>query len=204
MVTIAEKLVTIAEKIQKIYKSGEKKEYNKFWDSYQNNGAVCHGLYMFGGYNWNDDVYDPKYPIKVDAFSSMYQVSRLTDTKTSIDVTYGTGSNLFYNAANMKTIRKIIVNVNNTYNNWFYGCTNLEEIRFEGTIGNSIDLHWSTKLSAESYESILSCLSTTSAGQTLTLPTTAETTYDAKYGSGAWAERIKEVTNWEFKYEYIA
>ena len=86
------------------------------------------------------------------------------------------------------------------YTGWFSNLTMLEEIYFEGTIANSIDIHYSTKLSAESYESILSCLSTTSTDQTLTLPTTAEATYDAKHGSGAWAERVKGLTNWEIKY----
>lgn len=198
--TIAEKLVTIAEKMQKIHTAGQKSEYDKFWDAYQNNGNICIGLSMFSGYNWNDEIYNPKYTIKVRNFSSMYQATTLSSTKVPIDVTQGTGTNVFFNANNMKNIVKLIVTDTNTYNSWFYGCTALEEIRFEGTIGKSLDLHWSTKLSAESYESILNCLSTTSSGQTLTLPTTAEATYNAKHGSGAWAERVKGLTNWEIKY----
>lgn len=198
--TIAEKLVIITEKIKAVYNSGQKNEYNRFWDAYQNNGNICVGLSMFSGYNWNDEIYNPKYTIKVRNFSSMYQATTLSSTKVPIDVTQGTGTNVFFNANNMKNIVKLIVTDTNTYNSWFYACTALEEIRFEGTIGNSLDLHYSPKLSAESLENIFKCLSIESTGQTVTLPTTAEATYNAKHGSGAWAERVKGLTNWEIKY----
>ena len=197
--TIAEKLVIITEKIKAVYNSGRKNEYNRFWDTYQSNGGVCHGLYMFGGYNWNDDIYNPKYPIKVDAFSSMYQATSLTDTKVPIDVTYGTGTNLFFNANKLKNIVKLKVNAANTYNNWFCNCNELENVRFEGTIANSLDIHWSTKLSAESCESIFKCLSANSTGQILTLPAGVQETYNAKYGNGTYAERVMGFPNWEIK-----
>ena len=54
--TIAEKLVIITEKIKAVYNSGQKNEYNRFWDAYQNNGNICVGLSMFSGYNWNDEI----------------------------------------------------------------------------------------------------------------------------------------------------
>lgn len=66
--------------------------------------------------------------------------------------------------------------------------TALENIRFkEGTIGISLDFHWSTKLSAESYDSIIKGHSK-EVPVTLTLPAeaTVRSVYDAKYGSGAW------------------
>ena len=198
--TIAEKLVTIAEKMQKIHAAGQKKEYNRFWDLYQNSGEIAGYAYAFAGFRWNDCTYTPKYPIVVSNATCMFQDCYITDTKVAIDISNGSGNSIFYYASKMVNIRKLVVNENMTFNGTFTGCIALEEIRFEGAIGKSLDIHWSTKLSAESYESILDCLSTTSSGQTLTLPTTAEDTYDATHGSGAWAERVKGLTNWEIKY----
>ena len=130
----------------------------------------------------------------------MFRNSIITDAKVDIDLSEGNGTYVFANCRNLVSIPKIIVNENVFYTGWLTSCVALVKIRFEGVIANSLDVHYSTKLSAESYESILSCLSTTSTDQTLTLPTTAEATYNAKYGSGAWAERVKEFTNWEIKY----
>lgn len=198
--TIAEKIVTIADKMEKIHTAGQENEYNRFWDSYQNSGKIAGYAYAFAGFRWNDSTYTPKYPIVVSNATCMFQDCYITDTKVAIDISNGSGNSIFYYASKMVNIRKLVVNENMTFNGTFTGCIALEKIRFEGAIGKSLDIHWSTKLSAESYESILSCLSTTSTDQTLTLPTTAEATYNAKYGSGAWAERVKGFTNWEIKY----
>ena len=70
----------------------------------------------------------------------------------------------------------------------FNSTSALEEIRFkEGTITIALDFHWSIKLSAESYDSIIKGHSKT-ASVTLTLPaeTTVRSVFDAKFGSGAW------------------
>ena len=198
--TIAEKIVTIADKMEKIHTAGQENEYNRFWDLYQNSGEIAGYAYAFAGFRWNDSTYTPKYPIVVSNATCMFQDCYITDTKVAIDISNGSGNSIFYYASKMVNIRKLVVSENMTFNGTFTGCIALKEIRLEGTIGKSFDIHWSTKLSAESYESILSCLSTTSIGQTLTLPTTAEATYDAKHGSGAWAERVKGFTNWEIKY----
>lgn len=76
----------------------------------------------------------------------------------------------------------------------------LEEIRFEGVIGKSLDIHWSTKLSMMSLSSIVGCLSKTVSGQTITLPTTARATYDNATISGSWDNLVKQYTNWTFAY----
>lgn len=85
----------------------------------------------------------------------------------------------------------------------FNQTTALEEIRFkEGTISIALDFHWSTKLSAESYDSIMQGLSSTATGQTLTLTkyATVKATYDAKYGEGAWDILAASKTNWTIAY----
>lgn len=103
----------------------------------------------------------------------------------------------------LHTIDKIIVTESQIFSYWFEGCTALKEIRFEGTIGKSLDIHWSTKLSAESYKSILDCMIVSVTNQTLTIPATAEAVYDAKYGSGKWAEREAEKNKLGWAFSYI-
>jgi hypothetical protein len=75
-----------------------------------------------------------------------------------------------------------------TATNAFNGTTALQEIRFkEGTISIALDFKQCTKLSAESYDSIIKGHSKT-ASVTLTLPaeSTVRSVYNAKFGSGAW------------------
>jgi hypothetical protein len=107
---------------------------------------------------------------------------------------------MFGTCSALHTIDKIIVTEKTVYLYWFEGCYALKEIRFEGVIGNSLDIHWSTNLSAESYNSIFTAMSTTVTGQTITFPTTAQATYDAKYGAGQWSMWVSYLSNWTFAY----
>lgn len=192
--SIAEKLTAIAENVPKVYEAGQKKEYNRFWDLYQNSGEIAGYAYAFAGFRWNDSTYTPKYPIVVSNATCMFQDCHITDTKVAIDISNGSGNSIFYYASKMVNIRKLVVNENMTFNGTFIGCIALVEIGFEGVIGKSLDIHWSTKLSAESYENIFKCMTVTVSGQTLTVPkSTAEATYNAKYGSGKWASRVNGI-----------
>ncbi len=74
----------------------------------------------------------------------------------------------------LHTIEKVILKEDgsqtfNTYS--FLNLSGLEEIRFEGCIGSSLAINNSTRLSAESVQSIIDCLKdlTGEAAQTLTL-----------------------------------
>lgn len=94
-----------------------------------------------------------------------------------------------------------------TFTNTFNNCTALENITIEGTIGDDIDLHWSTKLSRESIDSFIYHLSTTVSGKTLTLSKTAVdnayAVHDEEYdytvpGSQTnwWASMVNVAPNW--------
>lgn len=75
--------------------------------------------------------------------------------------------------AKVVTIDKIIVSENTkSFHAWFSGCTDLENITFEGTINKNIDFKDCTKLTKASIESIMSHLSST-ATFTVTLSQTA-------------------------------
>ena len=194
--SIAEKLTAIAENVPKVYEAGQKSEQDRFWDSYQNKGGAVNGTYMFSGYAWNDEIFNPKYPIILSkGGTGLFSFTKLTDIKVMVDATATSDvTHLFNWGQSIKIIPLFRVSVNNIYTNWFNYCISLEEIQFEGTIGKSLDIHWSTKLSAESYENIFKCMTVTVSGQTLTVPkSTAEATYNAKYGSGKWASRVNGI-----------
>ena len=179
---------------------GMQTEYDRFWNAYQNNGGVMNGYYAFSGEAWNDGAYNPKYDIKATGFTNMFRSSTITNTKVTIDLSEGTGTYVFNNATKLITVPKIIVNKNIDFTGWFASCALLTEIRFEGTIGKSLDIHWSTKLSMASLASIVVALSDTVTGQTITFPTTAESNYDSKTYIGRWKEVVASKPNWTFAY----
>ena len=231
--TIAEKLVNIAERVPIVYEAGRKSEHDRFWDIIQNHGN--RNAYQSAFANWDCEHIHPKYKIvpttgnmsqmfysnkslkKIEAeyfdFSkvptatyasaSLYYTfqfcSELEEIEVELPADFITGA--FHGCSKLHTIAGIKVKETTTFSsNPFHSCSALEEIRFEGTIGNSLDLHWSTKLSMESLSSIVRALSKTVTGQTITLPTTARETYDNATFAGRWDELVAEYPNWTFKY----
>ena len=133
--SIADKLTTIGENVPKVYEAGQKSEYDRFWDAYQNNGEAMDYSYSFAGINWDDDCYNPKYPIKCTACTNMLRNAIITDTKVPIDISNGSGTYVLANCRNLVRIPKIIVNENVIFTGWLTSCTALVEIGFEGVIG---------------------------------------------------------------------
>lgn len=74
--SIADKLTTIAENQQKVYEAGQKSEYDRFWDLYQDGGNRTSYVYAFSGVGWNENTFAPKYDIKptnaTNIFSNTY------------------------------------------------------------------------------------------------------------------------------------
>lgn len=68
--SIADKLVTIAENERKVYEAGKKAEYDAFWDLFQQNGERKFYAGAFGGIGWNKDTFKPKYPAVVSGTTS--------------------------------------------------------------------------------------------------------------------------------------
>lgn len=104
-----------------------------------------------------------------------------TELPFDISVTHCTSStDLFAWNSPLRTIKKIIVAENNTFNGWFQGDTSLENVTFEGVIGQDINFQWSTLLTRASIESIVNALSDDATGKTLTLSKAAvETAFNA-------------------------
>ena len=98
------------------------------------------------------------------------------------------------NARYTKYIEKIIVSEELKYQNAaFKDMLVLEEVRFEGVIGNSIAFAESSKLSKDSITNIIQTLSATTTGQTLTLN---ENAVNDAFTESEWALLIAEKPNW--------
>lgn len=105
----------------------------------------------------------------------------------------------------VETIEKLILsNKLTTVGNAFTNAEDLTHVIFEGELAiTGLDIHWSTKLDAESIHSLLSILSKTTSGMTVTLPpyATCKATYDNFYGQGSFDIMVASITNWTIAYK---
>jgi len=156
------------DKISEVFDAGKRTEHDEFWESFQQGGERSGYVYGFSGKHWTDDLYAPKYPITTSTYAGMYRNSAITDTIVPITFLKANTSGVFENADSLETIRSITVDENQTFSSWFTNCTFLKNISFVNcVIGNDIDLHWSP-LSKESVENVVSALSDTAEGKTIT------------------------------------
>jgi hypothetical protein len=142
------------------FEAGKKSEYDLFWDNYQNYGKPSCYKFAFAYNIFNDAIYNPKYPIITSGTESInsqdiFAYTFITDTKVDINITNNAGITRGFNQAKfLKTIRKLIVDKENTYNNTFDGCVALENIIIEGVIGNNFNIS-DSPLTVESLMSII-------------------------------------------------
>lgn len=194
--SIADKLKRIAENEQAVFEAGKKSEYDTFWDSYQENGnKIAYRLAFFGS-GWNDTTFRPKYPMKMYKGQQQMQAFyyfRGTHIDVDIDFRAVGNAQVFQSASLLKTISKLIVTDEVTYTNWFAGCTALEDITIEGTIGNDISFSDCALLTKGSIESIIDALSGTVTGKTLTVNAAAK---QAAFTDSEWAVLIGTKPNW--------
>lgn len=151
---------------------------DRFWESFQKNGARTNNAYAFYGEGWNDITYNPKHPIICSGTAySVFNGSQITDTKVPIDIIQASSvSGIFSGCTELKTITKLKVDKATGYvTNMFTGCVNLENITIEGTIGkNNFNVQACTKLTHDSLMSIINALADYS---------TSSTTYKITLGS---------------------
>lgn len=206
--SIGEKFEVIADEV---YAKGKEDERYNFWKDFPAGWCI---QYCFSYSSWTDDIYNPIKDIVVPQgtyFSAMYHSSHITDTKVTLDLSachdkYTGGTTNVFRESNIKTIRKIIVNENIAFYNWFKLTKYLENITFEGVIGNDIDFVDCPLLTKASIKNIFEHLSRTTSGKTLTLSKTAvntafsinvddETTYTEE-----WNTLINSVSNWTLSF----
>lgn len=89
---ITDNLKMIANNVPQVYDAGivagRESEYDTFWDSFQQKGALKDHTYLFSGKGWNDVTFRPKYNFVVtsqyDAQSMFYNCG-ITDLKAIMD-----------------------------------------------------------------------------------------------------------------------
>ena len=107
--SIAEKLVKIAENEQAVFEAGAKSEYDRFWDVYQAEGNRDNYNYAFTGYGWTQSVFKPKYNIVPVTPTSMFSSSRIVDIRPQtigVDVDFSKCTSFYYLCSN-STIKYI-------------------------------------------------------------------------------------------------
>jgi hypothetical protein len=156
--SIAEKLVTIAENQEKVFDAGKQAEYDRFWDELQNYGKSKGYPNAFSYTMWNDKTYNPKYTFKVSGCNNMFMSNtNITDTKVPIDFRGNGGQifGLFNGCTKLVTIRTLILDATKqTFNNYFLSCKALKNITFEGEIIRDIDFSYSP-LSVDSMKNVI-------------------------------------------------
>lgn len=110
---------------------------------------------------------------QVHSLSSAFQASSITkipplDLSSAI-----TCGNAFYNCNNLKAITLDNIKEVCDFAKTFTNCTELTDVTLSGTVGQDIGFQHSTKLTADSIRSIITHLSDTAQGKTLTLSRTA-------------------------------
>lgn len=104
---------------------------------------------------------------------------------------------MFDNAQSLRNIDKIILPkaepYSGAYEYMFNNCKSLETVSFSGDITQSVDFHWSTKLSKASIESIIEALSKSASGKTLTLSNTA---VNNAFTTSEWNNLRASKSNW--------
>ena len=131
--TIADKLVVVADNQQKVYDAGAKSENDRFWDVFQDNGNRANYQYAFAYDRFSDANYNPKYPIvtKSGTTPSRYmfaQSAGITDTKVPI---YANGNDLnyaFQQCTGLVTIRELHITASQSYTKTFASCSALYQI----------------------------------------------------------------------------
>lgn len=199
--SVAEKSLQLKQDFDDVYKAGYDKGSQEtrliFWDGLQNKGYGANYYYAFAYNRFDDDNFNPMYKIKSTDTSTgtqciFYNNTLITDTKVEIIAGKNAGS-CFYGMSNCHTICKFTVKEETSFNNTFYGCTELVNIEIGGTIGKNFDIHWSTKLSKESIISIINALSETKSSLTVTFP---EEAVNNSFTTDEWNELVATKSNW--------
>lgn len=60
---IAEKILQSKQDFDDVYEAGQKSEYDRFWDAYQENGNRVNYMGAFSGTCWTQEILKPKYKI---------------------------------------------------------------------------------------------------------------------------------------------
>lgn len=168
---------------------GKQEQYDEFWDALQNKGNGADYEQRF--FNFPASIFNPKYDFVFNAYysaSATFRKTAITDMIKNCDFTALPASNYglmytFLESNKLVNARTLKVRPDLKYSRIFDGCVNLEEVRFEGSIGqDGLSFAPCPKLSVESLRSILTALSkdsTYASGKTVTFNTASKSVIEA-------------------------
>ncbi len=190
---------------------GMQMEYDRFWDAFQDGGKAQNYYYAFAYEKWNDNNYNPKCDIKSSDGTTtgryIFSGTHITDTKVGI-YTNANNAAYIFSDAELVTIRLFHVQETTTFSNAFTGCDKLVNLTMGGTIGQTVTFAPCSKLTKESIYSIVTHLSTTKSGITVTFSKTAvnkafgiDIDDPETYPEGSeWYELRNSKSNWTFNF----
>jgi hypothetical protein len=188
------------------FQEGQQAEYDRFWDSFQQNGNRRNYPNGFSGSCWKDDTYNPKYEIIVtNSCGEMFKYnSPITSTKVPITIDSAISvANVFTGCTRLREIPSIKVTEKvPSFSGWFQSCDSLTTINFtdDSVIGNSINFQWSP-LTPESAWNVVQHLKLAEAVDYLK--------YTVTFSAAVWEaldeyQRENDLTGgWQFVREYI-
>lgn len=164
------------------YGAGKQAEYDNFWDKYQDNGNRTNYAYAYYGVGWNDELCQPKYPMKpvnaraMFAFSNISKIPELDLSECTtarecfrnmpnltelgvVDLRNNTTvDTVFTSSGALKRIEKVIFGGKNTsYVSIFTQCKALTSVTFAGEIASYFDISH-CPLDADSVRSLVETL----------------------------------------------
>ena len=195
--SIAEKLVTIAENQEKVYDAGKQAERIALWEAIQDGGKRTTYNNAFQGNYWTDENFTPLYPIIVKGIADdMFRGCGITDfTKEGVILDFSACTSVrrgFEDTKNTETkfpafdFSNVALATDAFKNYWgkdlslslseqfgggnsFIGCLYLENLTISGTIGKWIGFKDSSMLTNESVQSIINALKDLTGATTLNL-----------------------------------
>lgn len=204
------------------FDAGKQAEYDAFWDVYQDNGNRTDYNNAFFGPGWDDTTFKPKYDIVPTGRDNggMFSYSSITDIKGILekqgvkldlslcntetmftwahntklpvmDYSASTGVSFYYSYL-LKSIDKVILKTDGSQLFNFAGANSLQEVVFEGVIGQNMDLS-ACPLSKASIENVMSVLSDNTTGKTATFKKTA---VNNAFTADEWNALVATKPNW--------
>lgn len=181
--SVATDLQTIAANVPLVYAAGQRDGMDAFWEVFQDGGNRTNYQFAFAGDGFTEALFPPKYPISVTANNSGRQMFYLNHVVAKIEFPLSfsatTNSLVFGSATSLETISDLTVTANVNPDNWFSGCAALKNLTMHGTLGNSMTLAPCTQLSVASAKSVLSILSSSGSGKTLTFSSAIQSAVEA-------------------------
>jgi len=118
-----------AQKIDDVHSAGKQTAYDEFWDNYQDSGKRTGCAYMFAGRGWKDEIFNPKYSVKITDAKYMFYSSGIENLKGKLeeknivfDFSSATDVRYLFAESKIKYLPRIDLSSGDRLSGTFYGC----------------------------------------------------------------------------------